>query len=127
MVIVCCPFERLLIALNSNLTTKTGFVTKAQDSSAHQLTVKQFGNVVSVSGFVRELSLTANTAINIATISGVKMPQDTIRTVGLSGSNAYSLGTPCYIALATSGLITATVASASDTVVRFSFCYVANS
>lgn len=110
--------------LNSLLSVKTGAFASAISGASNNLNVWQSGNVVTVSGWLGSLSLTANTTTVIGTIRNVTLPRANIRLRGGCGANAYSPQSDCYIGIGTDGGISVNPSVASSTV-YFSVTYVA--
>lgn len=107
--------------------TKAGTFTPS-GSITSSLAVKQYGNVVSVHGWLGNVPLTANTDVTLGTLSNVSMPPDAVRTVAGVGANPY--GHPAdiaYLALGVNGSIIINSIVNGTRAVFFSFSYVANS
>ena len=80
--------------------------------------------MVTINGWIENLTLSANADTKIGTISGVPMPSDTIRLRGAAGSAAYQVSNDAYIAIVTSGEVHVT--ASGGTVVYFNATYVAD-
>lgn len=107
--------------------TKSGTFTPTGSITNH-LGVKQYGNVVTVFGWVGDVPLVANTDVTIGTISNVSLPPDALRTVVGVGANPY--GHPAdvaYMAMSTSGALIINSTINGTRAVFFTFTYVANS
>lgn len=89
-----------------------------------QLTIKQVGRVVSINGFVRNVSVGSN--VLIGTISGVDNPPDVIRTVcGVANQPYQHPEDVAYITLGTNGNLSVTTTASGKKSVYFSFTYIA--
>ncbi len=101
-----------------------GTLTPANSSIDPQLTIKQFGRVVSINGFVRNVSVGSN--VSMGTISGVDAPPDVIRTVGGVANQPYQHPEDvAYITLGTNGNLSLTSTASGTKSVYFSFTYIA--
>lgn len=107
----------------SYLDIKAGTVTPLTGGRTSGLLVRQSGHVVSIWGYIDNLNLQANVATNIAQISGVPFPADTVRIRGVVGANAYSVGSDAYIGIGTTGIIYVTP-SVAGTTVYFNATYI---
>lgn len=109
----------------STASTKIGTVTIATGTS--NISVRQYGNVVYIGGWVSNATITANAEVKIADISGVSLPPDSVRAFCSVGANAYSAGTMSYITLGTSGgLYVNSSNGGTGKAIYFDICYVAN-
>lgn len=91
----------------STATTTTGIYRSnsagGHGASSSNIVVKQYGNVVSIQGFINNIGAidpTSATQRTLGTISNVKMPPTDIRTVAKIATNAYSNGDFVYCSLA---------------------------
>ena len=117
-------------ALNSNLAVKTGTFTA--DSTNHpngdpHFTVKQYGKVVSINGYMRSLgSFNADTNFRLGTISGVSMPPTDVRGIATIASQAYLNGSYNYLSINPStGDVNINPREATNgKAVYFTICYV---
>ena len=91
----------------STATTTTG-TYRSNSAGGHgaassNIVVKQYGNVVSIQGFINNIGAidpTSATQRVLGTISDVKMPPTDIRTVAKIATTAYSNGDFVYCSLA---------------------------
>lgn len=112
-------------AIQQSTASKVGVVTMTTGTS--NITVRQSGNTVYIGGWVNNATLTANTNVKIADISGVSLPPDGVRAFCNVGANAYSVGTLSYITLNTSGELYVTSSNGgTGKAIYFDLCYVAN-
>lgn len=112
-------------AIAQSTASKVGVVTMTTGTS--NITVRQSGNTVYIGGWVNNATLTANTNVKIADISGVSLPPDGVRAFCNVGANAYSVGTLSYITLNTSGELYVTSSNGgTGKAIYFDLCYVAN-
>lgn len=110
-----------------NTFVKSGSFTRAQSGSSPSLMIKQFGQVVVVSGFINSISVTANSTTVLGTLEGVGYPPNTVRCIGSVGGNAYSMGTPSYVAITNTGQIEVTSSNGgSGRALFFSAAYITN-
>lgn len=109
---------------NLGLTTKTGTFTLSV-SGNNNFVVKQFGNVVTMSGYANNVSIPATTSFMIGTVSGVSLPPNVVGSRGAVGPNAYTTGADAYIGVETNGNVYVYSASAGSTV-YFSVTWIAN-
>ena len=90
---------------NLGFVTITGTVTPTSGMTSH-ITVRQYGNVVDVNGFMADVSIPDANSLQICTISGVPNPNDTIRATCIIAEHAYdnpqNIG---YLAINTNGSI----------------------
>lgn len=112
-------------SINSILTTRGGSVTMKVAGTPH-VVVRQFGNVVSIWGWINGLSITANTSIAICQLQDVSFPPDVVRFNGTVGSTAYTTGYTTYIGIETTGNIYIYSSGAGNTL-YFAATYIANS
>ena len=109
--------------VNTGLTNCTNLADNVIAGTVTPLTggrnamlVRQVGHVVAIWGFMDGLSISANTQLTFAQISGVSLPADHVRVRGAVGSNAYSPGNDAYIIVDTNGKISVTSSGAGNTV-----------
>ena len=111
--------------LMDKVTVKFGTFTKSQVGMTNNIVVRQFGEVVTINGWVSNATLTANTATKIGEISNVTMPPEVIRTYCNVGGNAYQVGTLSYIGLGTNGEIGVTSSNGgSGKAIFFEMAYI---
>ena len=104
---------------------KTGTVSSYNGSTVTNLTVKQYGKVVVLNGFI-SASLTANTETQIATISGVSLPTENVRAVcGVANAAYQHPADTAYIIVGTSGKISVNSTQSGTKAVYFSVSYIA--
>lgn len=91
----------------STATTTTGTYRSngagGHGAASSNIVVKQYGNVVSIQGFINNIGAidpTSATQRVLGTISDVKMPPTDIRTVAKIATTAYSNGDFVYCSLA---------------------------
>lgn len=111
-----------------SIKQKTGTVTKIGNAGVSNIVVKQFGKVVTVNGYADNISVgTANSNVNVATVSGVSLPPTIIRTFCGVGNNAYSppqnIG---FLGFDTNGTLYIQSPSTGTKQIYLSFSYVAN-
>lgn len=92
-----------------------GTVTMKVTGTSHLL-VRQYEHVVTIYGYIDGMSLSANTSVEMAQISGISLPADTVRIRGAVGTNAYSVGNDAYIAINTTGIISVTPSTSGNTI-----------
>ena len=78
------------------------FTQASGQSITDYLLIRQSGHVVSVWGYLNNVTISSGTTI-IGTISNVSLPADAVRTHCNIGANAYTIGTIAYIGIGTSG------------------------
>lgn len=110
--------------LCSDTVTVTGTFTKAQSASTEHLVIRQFGNVVSINGYLSGLTLNSNAETFLGTVSDVSMPEDAIRIRGAAGSQPYSVQNDAYFYLDVDGKLHVTCSGGQA--VYLSISYVAN-
>lgn len=80
-----------------------GTVTLLQSGAQNSLAIRQYGNVITITGYATGITLTANTETKIGDISGVPFPKEAARTVCSVGGAGYEMGTASYCVINTSG------------------------
>ena len=109
--------------LNNKLNNViAGTVTMLVTGNSNLL-VRQCGHIVAIWGYFTGLTLPANTRTDIAKISGVSLPTDSVRLRGVVGNNAYSVGSDAYIIITTDGAI-GIVPEVSGSAVYFNATYI---
>lgn len=104
---------------------KTGGFTKASSDLNDHLSIKQFGKVITVNGYIESVTASANTQFTLGTISGVDAPPIPIRTTAGVASAGYNppeqIG---YLSLSTGNSLVITVTEAiTSKALYFSFSY----
>ena len=91
------------------------------------LSAKQYGNVVSINGYAKIDSISANTDLTIGNIGDLTPPNDTIRGMCILCENAYdSTGDIAYFVVGTNGsVIIKTATARTNWYVRVSVTYIA--
>ena len=92
------------------------------------LSAKQWGNVVSINGYAKIDSISANTDLAIGNISGLLLPNDVIRGMGQLCQNAYdSSGDVVYFIIGTDGTVSIrTTTARTNWYLRVSVTYIAS-
>ena len=85
------------------ITNKTGTFTAASGFTAGNASVKQYGNVVCVRGYVTKSSAISSANTQIGTISGVSLPAGPIRMSCGVGAAYYNAFTSAFFYIDTSG------------------------
>ena len=95
-------------------------------SNSTTLYARRCGHVVTVNGYMDNISFTANTAVTIGTIdSSIGIPPNQVRAVCNVGSNAYSVGKQGYVTISsTDGQIKVTSEYSGTGAVYFSLSYI---
>lgn len=95
-------------------------------SNSTTLYARRCGRVVTVNGYMDNISFTANTAVTIGTIdSSIGIPPNQVRAVCNVGSNAYSVGKQGYVTISsTDGQIKVTSEYSGTGAVYFSLSYI---
>lgn len=107
---------------NYRVGTLTSPISGADTSG---LTIEQYGRVVTINGFIRDISFTADTEKQILKISGVDLPKIPIRAVVGVASNPYNVPTASYGVISTSGDISVRTSLSGSRSVILSITYIA--
>ena len=104
------------------------FSTVKNNTILGSLGAKQCGNVVSINGYAKIDSISANTDLTIGNIGNLIPPNDTIRGMCVLCQNAYdSTGDVAYFVVGTNGSVSIRTATArTNWYVRVSVTYIAN-
>lgn len=104
------------------------FSTVKSKTILGSLGAKQCGNVVSINGYAKIDSISANTDLTIGNIGDLIPPNDTIRGMCVLCQNAYdSTGDVAYFVVGTNGSVSIRTATArTNWYVRVSVTYIAN-
>lgn len=98
------PYAKTNVELTDDTTYKTGSFTAGESGFFHSLTIKQFGKVVTINGYVQNISPVGNTPLVLGTVSGVDMPPLDLRATAAIASAAYEDPSQmAYLTLTTSG------------------------
>lgn len=90
------------------LVTRDVSYTKEQENSDIEgLSVKRYGNVVSIFGVIKEASVTANEETILLRLADSK-PAVAVRGSCMVGANHYTPGTLSYIIVGTNGIVSIT-------------------
>lgn len=117
------PTAGALNELKAAIPLKTGIVNWSTIVTGGTLSVKQFGNIVVINGYI-VATLTANTVNSIGTISGVGLPVDAIRAIAAVAVHAYDPASSiAYLNITTSGAVTITPTVGGSQAVYFSTSY----
>lgn len=102
--------------MESPLITKTGTYTHASGfgNAIANINVKQYGNVVSLQGYIASLPALSASLVQIGSIQGVSYPTETIRTICTIASYAYINGEQSYFTIGTKGEISITPRSSKS-------------
>lgn len=120
------PYAKTNVELTQALGDyKTGSFTKASSDIIDRLSIKQFGKVITVNGYIEGVTASANSQFTLGTISGVDVPPVAIRTIAGVASAGYNppeqIG---YLSLSTGNSLAITVTEAiTSKVLYFSFSY----
>lgn len=108
------------------LDVKDGTFTPASGQSlTSSLSIRQSGHVVTVFGYINNVSIPTTSSTVIGAIGNVSLPTNGVRVVGSVGANAYSMGTPSYFVIGTDGnLSVSTSATGSDRAVFFNATWI---
>ena len=94
-------------------------------SNSTTMYAKRAGRVVTINGYMDNISFTANTGVTIGTIDdSIGKPPQQVRAVCNVGSNAYSVGKQGYVTIQTDGNIRVTSEYSGTGAVYFSVSYV---
>lgn len=93
-------------------------------SGTQHLLVRQSGHVVSIWGWINNLTIPANTPLELCTISNVSLPADVVRTRGVVGTNAYTTGNDAYIGLQAGGKMYIYTSTANMNTLYFNMTYI---
>lgn len=86
---------------------------------------KQYGKVVSIQGYERIASISANVYTELGNIGDLLKPTDVIRGSCIIGENAYGNGDVAYLAVGTDGKVNFTApTSRTNWFVRVSITYI---
>ena len=133
-------YTQTFISTNGNLYTRSsnnnswtswtklindiiGGIVTMKVTGTSNLIVRQYEHTVAIYGYIDGMSLSANTSVDIAQISGVILPANVVRVKGTVGTNAYSVGNDAYIAINTTGIITV-IPSTSGSTIYFNATYI---
>lgn len=102
---------------------KTGTLTPVSGTTAHEVFVKQIGNIVTIRGFIQTVAITANTIKNIATLSGVDIPASGIRTFASYADHAYDPQNICYCAVDPTQGLRVNIPTSGNYTITFNIVY----
>lgn len=109
-----------------DLDVKVGTFTPASGQSlSNGLLIRQSGHVVTIFGYINNVTISTTASTVIGAIGNVSLPANAVRVVGSVGANAYSMGTPSYFVIGTDGnLSVSTSATGSDRAVFFNATWI---
>lgn len=120
------------VGTNIQSTNVSNFVNQLSTVTSKtilgSLGAKQCGNVVSINGYAKIDSISANTDLTIGNIGDLLPPNDTIRGMCVLCQNAYdSTGDVAYFVVGTNGSVSIRTATArTNWYARVSVTYIAN-
>ena len=98
------PYAKTNVELTQDTTYKTGSFAAGESGFFHSLAIKQFGKVVTINGYVQNISPVGNTPLVLGTVSDVDMPPLDLRATAAIASAAYEDPSQmAYLTLTTSG------------------------
>ena len=108
--------------------TKVGDITvdSAQTGATKATSVRQYGNVVTIQGFISNLTLSSGN-VTIGTLSGVDKPPISLRLILNSSNQPWTFGESIYGTIDTDGTITVKPTTTTNTVISFDVTYIAGS
>ena len=109
-------------SIQVNSTKKTGTITPKSGFTISESRCVQSGNIVEVHFYVSG-NFTADTGVQVATISGVALPPTGIRKVCAYGAQAYSAWNSGYCGLFTGGEINVAITATGTRIVLLDFVY----
>ena len=120
------PYAKTNVELTQDTTYKTGSFAAGESGFFHSLTIKQFGKVVTINGYVQNISPVGNTPLVLGTVSGVDMPPLDLRATAAIASAAYEDPSQmAYLTLTTSGELKVRCENAATNVAAyFSVSYI---
>ena len=97
--------KKTITKILTGMTTKAGTFTPTQGGMTNALNVHQYGDIVTINGYLNNVTLTTNSNTNIGSISNVDVPTEPVRFICSVGSNAYTMGTHSYGTVTKTGVI----------------------
>ena len=113
--------------IKNTIYEKTGSFTPNGSAAAH-LQIKQFGKIVSINGWIENISITSSTAsAYLGTFAGINMPPDSIRTLAGIAAHAYEHPQDvAYLYMLADGKLYCHSTATGTKAAIFSFSYIAN-